>query len=133
MALNGILAGLVGITAGADVISPWWSVVVGLISGALVVVSVLFFDKIKIDDPVGAVSVHGVCGVFGTLAVAFFGGGDLTAQIIGTVSISVFAFITSFILFYIIKLILGVRVSAQEEQEGLDIAEHGAPAYSDGH
>lgn len=133
MALNGILAGLVGITAGADVISPWYAVVVGLISGVLVVVSVLFFDKIKIDDPVGAISVHGVCGVFGTLAVAFFGGGSLKAQIIGAASVSVFAFVTSFILFFLIKLIMGVRVSEQEEAEGLDVAEHGSPAYSDGH
>lgn len=133
MALNGILAGLVGITAGADVISPWFSVVVGLISGALVVCSVLFFDKIKIDDPVGAVSVHGVCGVFGTLAVAFFGGGNLMAQIIGTATVSAFAFVASLILFIILKATIGVRVSAQEEQEGLDIAEHGSPAYSDGH
>ncbi|MFD2255340.1 ammonium transporter [Luteolibacter algae] len=133
MALNGILAGLVGITAGADVISPWASVLVGLISGALVVCSVLFFDKIKIDDPVGAVSVHGVCGIFGTLAVAIFGTGSFMPQLIGTVSISIFAFVTSFILFYIIKVVMGVRVSAQEEQEGLDVAEHGSPAYSDGH
>ena len=133
MALNGMLAGLVGITAGADVISPWFAVVVGLISGVLVVCSVLFFDKIKIDDPVGAVSVHGVCGIFGTLAVAIFGTGDLKAQIIGTLSISVFAFVTSFILFFVIKMIMGVRVSAQEEAEGLDVAEHGSPAYSDGH
>ena len=133
MALNGMLAGLVGITAGADAISPWMAVVVGLISGALVVCSVLFFDKIRIDDPVGAVSVHGVCGIFGTLAVALFGTGDLKAQIIGTLSISAFAFVTSFILFYTIKLIMGVRVSEQEESEGLDVAEHGSPAYSDGH
>ncbi len=133
MALNGMLAGLVGITAGADAISPWSAVIVGLISGALVVCSVLFFDKIKIDDPVGAVSVHGVCGIFGTLAVALFGTGDLKTQIIGTLSISAFAFITSFILFFVIKLIMGVRVSEQEEAEGLDVAEHGSPAYSDGH
>lgn len=133
MALNGILAGLVGITAGADVISPWFSVVVGAISGALVVCSVLFFDKIKIDDPVGAISVHGVCGIFGTLAVAIFGGGVLMTQLIGTLSISAFAFITSLILFLILKVTIGVRVDAQEEAEGLDVAEHGSPAYSDGH
>jgi len=133
MALNGILAGLVGITAGADVISPWFSVVVGLISGALVVCSVLFFDKIKIDDPVGAVSVHGICGVFGTLAVGIFGGGSFMTQLIGTLSVSVFAFVASLILFLILKVTLGVRVDAQEEAEGLDVAEHGSPAYSDGH
>ena len=77
--------------------------------------------------------MHGVCGIFGTLAVALFGTGDLKAQIIGTLSISAFAFVTSFILFDTIKLIMGVRVSEQEESEGLDVAEHGSPAYSDGH
>jgi Amt family ammonium transporter len=131
MGLNGLLAGLVGITAGADAISPWASVLVGAIAGVIVVVSVLFFDKIRIDDPVGAVSVHGVCGVWGTLAVGIFGGGSIVTQAIGTASVSIFAFVTSFILFYAIKLIMGVRVDAQEEHEGLDIAEHGSPAYSD--
>jgi Amt family ammonium transporter len=104
---------------------------VGAIAGVIVVVSVLFFDKIRIDDPVGAVSVHGVCGVWGTLAVGIFGGGSIVTQAIGTASISIFAFVTSFILFYAIKLIMGVRVDAQEEHEGLDVAEHGSPAYSD--
>lgn len=131
MALNGFLAGLVGITAGPDVISPTMSLVVGLISGALVVFSVLFFDKIKIDDPVGAISVHGICGVWGTLAVAIFGGGSLVAQLTGIVSVCAFAFIFSFVVFYVIKLAMGVRVDAQEEEEGLDVAEHGAPAYTD--
>ncbi|MBC7980618.1 MAG: ammonium transporter [Armatimonadetes bacterium] len=131
MALNGILAGLVGITAGADVISPWESVVVGAISGLLVVGSILFFDKIKIDDPVGAVSVHGVCGVFGTMAVAVFGGGKFFIQLLGTASVSLFAFFASFLLFILLKAVMGVRVGAQEELEGLDIAEHGSPAYND--
>ena len=131
MCLNGMLAGLVGITAGADVISPWESVVVGAIAGAIVVLSVLFFDKIRIDDPVGAVSVHGVCGIWGTLAVGIFGGGSIVTQLIGTLSISAFAFVVSFALFFILKLTLGVRVDAQEEDEGLDVAEHGAPAYTD--
>ncbi len=131
MGLNGLLAGLVGITAGADVISPWASVIVGAIAGVIVVLSVLFFDKIRIDDPVGAVSVHGVCGVWGTLAVGIFGGGSIVTQFIGTAAISIFAFVTSFALFYGIKLIMGVRVDAQEEHEGLDVAEHGAPAYND--
>jgi Amt family ammonium transporter len=94
---------------------------------------VLFFDKIKIDDPVGAVSVHGICGVFGTLAVGIFGGGSFMTQLIGTLSVSVFAFVASLILFLILKVTLGVRVDAQEEAEGLDVAEHGSPAYSDGH
>ncbi|GAA5482311.1 ammonium transporter [Haloferula sargassicola] len=131
MGLNGILAGLVGITAGADVISPWMSVVVGAIAGGIVVLSVIFFDKIKIDDPVGAVSVHGVCGVWGTLAVGIFGGGNLGVQALGTFSISAFAFAASLVLFLILKFTLGVRVDAQEEEEGLDVAEHGSPAYSD--
>lgn len=132
MALNGMLAGLVSITAGADVINPWPAVLTGLIGGALVVVAVLFFDKIKVDDPVGAISVHGVCGVWGTLAVAVFGGGSFGAQLLGTVSISAFAFATSFALFFVLKLIMGVRVSAEEESEGLDVTEHGAPAYNIG-
>ena len=131
MGLNGILAGLVGITAGADVISPWYSVLVGLIAGAIVVFSVVFFDKIRIDDPVGAVSVHGVCGIWGTLAVGIFGGGSFFTQLIGTLSVCAFAFVGSFILFFVIKLIMGVRVDEQEEHEGLDVAEHGSPAYND--
>jgi Amt family ammonium transporter len=131
MCLNGMLAGLVGITAGADAISPWESVLVGALSGLIVVFSVLFFDKIKIDDPVGAVSVHGVCGVFGTLCVAFFGGANLGVQALGAFTVGIFAFVVSFVLFFILKLTLGVRVDAQEEEEGLDVAEHGAPAYTD--
>ena len=131
MGLNGILAGLVGITAGADDIAPWWAVVVGLIAGIIVVFSVVFFDKIKIDDPVGAISVHGVCGIFGTLAPGIFGTKDFVWQLIGTLTISAFAFISSFVLFMIIKMVMGVRVDAQEEHEGLDVAEHGSPAYND--
>lgn len=138
MGLNGMLAGLVGITAGAGAITPWAAVLVGLIAGIIVVFSVLFLDKIKIDDPVGAISVHGVCGIWGTLAVAFFGNEALAGekigfmpQLIGTLSISLFAFVSSFILFFLIKLVLGVRVDEQEEAEGLDIAEHGSPAYAD--
>ncbi|MCP5533375.1 MAG: ammonium transporter [Akkermansiaceae bacterium] len=131
MGLNGILAGLVGITAGADDIAPWWAVVVGLIAGIIVVFSVVFLDKIKIDDPVGAVSVHGVCGIFGTLAPGIFGTKDFMWQLIGTLTISAFAFVTSFALFFILKMIMGVRVDAQEEHEGLDVAEHGSPAYND--
>ncbi len=138
MALNGTLAGLVGITAGAGAITPWGAVLVGAIAGAIVVVSVLLLDKVKIDDPVGAISVHGVCGIWGTLAVGIFGKEALAAeaisfkvQLIGTLSISAFAFVGSFIVFYVIKLIMGVRVDSQEEHEGLDVAEHGAPAYND--
>jgi len=131
MALNGILAGLVGITAGADAISPAMSIIVGLVAGVLVVFAIVFFDKIKIDDPVGAISVHGVCGVWGTLAVGIFGGANFMTQLIGTVSVSAFAFIFAFVLFYILKVTLGIRVDEEEEVNGLDVAEHGAPAYAD--
>jgi Amt family ammonium transporter len=138
MALNGMLAGLVSITAGAGSIPPFWALAAGAVGGVIVVLSVNFFDKIKIDDPVGAISVHGVVGIWGTLSVAFFGSEALagekisfSAQLIGTLSISAFAFVTSFIIFYIIKLVMGVRVDEQEEHEGLDVAEHGVPAYND--
>lgn len=131
MALNGLLAGLVSITAGADSVGPWQAVLMGAIGGIIVVFSILFFDKIKIDDPVGAISVHGVVGIWGTLAVAIFGGASFVSQLIGVASIYTFAFIFSFILFFIIKLIMGVRVSEEEEHEGLDVAEHGVPAYTD--
>jgi Amt family ammonium transporter len=132
MALNGILAGLVGITAGADTLTPCAAIIVGLIAGVLVVFSIIFFDKIKIDDPVGAISVHGVCGVFGTLAVALFGSAaPFMTQLIGTLSIGGFAFIFSFIVFSILKVTVGVRVSPEEEAEGLDIGEHGQEAYPD--
>ena len=131
MALNGILAGLVGITAGADVISVWSSVLVGAIAGIIVVFAILFFDKIKIDDPVGAISVHGVCGIWGTVAVGIFGGGKLGVQILGTLSISAFAFVFSFVVFSLVKAVMGLRVSEEEEFGGLDIGEHGQEAYPD--
>ena len=130
MALNGILAGLVGITAGADAMGPWSAALVGAIAGVIVVFSIIYFDSIKIDDPVGAISVHGVCGIWGTLAVAFFGGANLGVQLIGTLSVSAAAFLFAFVVFYIIKLTMGVRVSIEEETEGLDLAEHGQSAYN---
>lgn len=131
MALNGFLAGLVAITAGADAISPGWSIVAGLIGGALVVFSVLALDKIKIDDPVGAISVHGVVGIWGTLAVALFSdAATLGAQLTGIAAVCIFAFVTSFLIFFLIKLVMGVRVDEAEEAEGLDVAEHGTPAYN---
>jgi len=94
---------------------------------------VMFFDKIKVDDPVGAISVHGVCGNWGTLAVGIFGVGEFSfvTQLIGTISVSVFAFAASFIIFLVVKAIMGIRVSAEEETEGLDIGEHGQEAYPD--
>lgn len=135
MALNGILAGLVGITAGADQMAAMSSTIIGLISGVLVVFSVFFFDKLKIDDPVGALSVHLVCGIFGTLAVGLFGelagGAQLMKQLIGVASIGAFTFIFALVLFLVIKAIMGLRVSAEEETEGLDLGEHGSEAYPD--
>ena len=131
MGLNGLLAGLVGITAGADLISPGWSIVVGGIAGVLVVLSVYGFDRAHIDDPVGAISVHGVCGVWGTLAVGLFGGGNLLTQLLGTVSVSVTAFLIALTIFGILKLLGGIRVSEAEEIEGLDLGEHGMRAYHD--
>jgi Amt family ammonium transporter len=135
MVLNGILAGLVGITAGADQMDAFTATLIGLIAGVLVVLSVLFFDKIKIDDPVGAISVHLVCGIWGTLAVGIFGAkagaAQLTSQAIGIVAYGVFTFIFAFVLFYIIKLVMGLRVSEEEEVGGLDLGEHGQEAYPD--
>lgn len=133
MALNGILAGLVGITAGADQMTPMDAVYIGLISGAIVVFAVLFFDKIKIDDPVGAISVHLVCGIFGTLAVGIFGAKAGTAQLMSQLTgIAAYSltFLFAFALFFILKIIFGIRVSPEEESEGLDIGEHGAVAYN---
>jgi Amt family ammonium transporter len=135
MVLNGILAGLVGITAGADQMAMGSSIAIGLIAGVLVVLSVLFFDKIQIDDPVGAISVHLVCGIWGTLAVGLFGNlagtKQLVSQLIGIGAIGVFTFIFAFVLFYAIKLVMGLRVSQEEEVGGLDIGEHGSHAYPD--
>ncbi len=135
MALNGVLAGLVSITAGADAVGPGAAIIMGGIGGVIVVFSILFLDRIKIDDPVGAISVHGTVGIWGTIAVGlpFFNGGNeeifLSSQIIGVILVYAFAFIFSFVVFYLIKLVMGVRVSAEEEAEGLDIGEHGQPAY----
>ncbi|MCW5559802.1 MAG: ammonium transporter [Verrucomicrobiae bacterium] len=135
MALNGILAGLVGITAGADQMAALSASVIGLIAGVIVVFSVIFFDKIKVDDPVGAISVHLVCGIFGTLAVGLFGnlagGKQLVSQLKGIVSVGAFSFIFATVAFLIIKAILGLRVPAEEEIEGLDVGEHGSHAYPD--
>ncbi|RME96153.1 MAG: ammonium transporter, partial [Verrucomicrobia bacterium] len=129
MALNGILAGLVGITAGADTTPVWAAVAVGAVAGILVVFSVLGLDRLRIDDPVGAISVHGVCGNWGTIAVGIFGGGKFLPQLIGTAAVSAFAFVFSLAVFGLIKATLGLRVSEEEEFEGLDVGEHGMPAY----
>ena len=129
MTLNGALAGLVGITAGADVIPVLWSAVVGLIAGVIVVLAVLGFDRIRIDDPVGAISVHAICGVWGTLAVGIFGGGNFVVQLIGVVAAGLTYFITAFVFFAILKATLGIRITENEESRGLDIDEHGMEAY----
>lgn len=137
MMLNGILAGLVGITAGADQMGALTSVLIGGIAGVIVVFSVLAFDKLRLDDPVGALSVHLVCGVWGTLAVGLFGAkagaGQLLTQTIGIAAIGGFSFVFSLVLFAAIKATIGLRVSAHEELEGLDLGEHGYPAYPDFH
>ncbi|MBF2035242.1 MAG: ammonium transporter [Leptolyngbyaceae cyanobacterium T60_A2020_046] len=140
MTINGILAGLVGITAGCAGVNYLGAVIVGLIAGVIVVFSVGFFDSIKIDDPVGAVSVHLVCGIWGTLAVGlfdtesglFFGGGfaQLGAQILGILTIGLFTVVVTSIFWAALKVTLGIRVSPEEEMKGLDIGEHGMEAYS---
>ncbi len=141
LALNGALAGLVAITAGCDIVSPGGALIIGLLAGIILVFSVEFIDqKLKIDDPVGAVSVHGVNGAFGTLAVGlfategglFYGGGSslLISQLIGVAAIFVWAFGLGMILFKTIKATIGLRVSRRIEEEGLDIYEHGESAYN---
>ena len=147
MSLNGALAGLVGITAGCGVVSPTGALIIGLIAGILVVLSVEFIDSVlHVDDPVGAISVHGVCGVWGTLAVGlfalpengmagtglFYGGGfaQLGVQALGAVSVFAWVFIASLLLFFIIKKTAGLRVDAKHELEGLDTSEHGMESYS---
>jgi Amt family ammonium transporter len=136
MTLNGALAGLVAITAGCANVSPGSAIIIGAIAGVLVVISVLFIDKIKIDDPVGAVSVHGVNGAWGTLAAGIFNIGGTTASIIGVQLIGiaacfVYTFGVAFIMFKILAVTIGLRVSAEEETEGLDVTEHGGNAYPD--
>ncbi len=135
MVLNGCLAGLVGITAGADQMglgSAFW---IGLIAGALVVLSVMLIDRIRIDDPVGAISVHLVCGIWGTLAVGIFGAmagaKQFGIQLTGVAAYAVATAVSAFIIFSIVKAVNGLRVSEQEEMEGLDIGEHGLEAYPD--
>ena len=139
MAMNGALAGLVAITGGTAYVSPGSAVIIGSIAGVLVVLAVEFFDKVKADDPVGAIAVHGVNGVWGALAIGlfakdgglFFGGGVklLAVQALGVLVVSVWAFSLTYIVFSILKATVGIRVSADEEMEGLDLSEHGIPAY----
>lgn len=135
MGLNGILAGLVGITAGADQMGLHAALLIGLIAGIIVYFAVVSFDKLRIDDPVGAISVHLVCGIWGTLAVGIFGAkagiGQLGVQILGIVSYGVVCGIAAFLFFAIIKAVMGLRVSEEEEVDGLDYGEHGMLAYND--
>lgn len=141
LTLNGVLAGLVAITAGCDVVSPGGAVIIGILAGILLVFGVEFIDKVlRVDDPVGAVSVHGLNGALGTLLVGVFstsngllyGGGaaQLGSQLIGVLAIGAWAIATGFILFFILKKTVGVRVSRRIEEEGLDIYEHGESAYN---
>ena len=134
MVLNGCLAGLVGITAGADTVPVMYAAIIGLAAGVLVVLAVITIDsKLKIDDPVGAISVHLVCGIWGTLAVGIFSmNPDHTfmTQLIGVASYGVVTFGVALLLFFLLKTVMGIRVSEEEEQEGLDIGEHGMEAYS---
>jgi Amt family ammonium transporter len=135
MFLNGVLGGLVGVTAGADVMSVSDSIVVGFIAGALIVLGVALIDKLKLDDPVGAIAVHLICGVWGTLAVGIFG--ELAGwkqfgyQLIGVIAVGSFCLSMAYAIIKTLKVTIGIRVSSEEEQEGLDIHEHGMDAYPD--
>ena len=135
MFLNGILGGLVGITAGADQMSPGDAILIGAIAGALIVFAVSLVDKIKLDDPVGAIAVHLICGIWGTLAVGLFGAkagfDQFLVQLIGVLCYGAFCVATSFIIIYTLKKTMGIRVSEREELEGLDAHEHKMDAYPD--
>ncbi|MCM4171362.1 ammonium transporter [Arenibacter sp. TNZ] len=135
MMLNGILGGLVGITAGADLMSPMEAIIIGLLAGVIIVLGVALVDKLKLDDPVGAVAVHLICGIWGTLAVGIFGVkaglSQLLYQLTGVAATGVFCCLTAFIILYTIKKTSGIRVSKDEELEGLDLHEHGMDAYAD--
>ncbi|EAQ42210.2 ammonium transporter [Polaribacter sp. MED152] len=135
MFLNGILGGLVGITAGADQMSPTDAIAIGAIAGVIIVFAVSLVDKIKLDDPVGAIAVHLFCGIWGTLAVGIFGNlasmDQFISQLIGVGSYAAFCLVTSFVIIYVLKITMGIRVSEEEELEGLDVHEHGMDAYPD--
>lgn len=135
MFLNGILGGLVGITAGADQMSPTDAILIGAIAGAIIVFAVSLIDRLKLDDPVGAIAVHLACGIWGTLAVGLFGalasGEQFVSQLIGVVSYAAICIVSSFLIIFIMKKTVGIRVSEREELEGLDAHEHGMDAYPD--
>lgn len=132
MVLNGSLAGLVGITAGADTVGVMSAVAIGFVAGIIVVASVLAFDRAGLDDPVGAISVHLVCGVWGTLAVGIFSTNaehSFLTQLVGVLAYGVFCFAAAFLIFFALKASLGLRVDPEEERVGLDVGEHGMEAY----
>ena len=135
MFLNGILGGLVGITAGADQMSPMDAILIGAVAGVLIVFAVNLIDKLKLDDPVGAIAVHLACGIWGTLAVGLFGnlasGAQFISQLTGVACYAVFCIATSFLIIFTLKKTIGIRVSEKEEIEGLDMHEHGMDAYPD--
>lgn len=135
MFMNGVLGGLVGITAGADQMSPTDAILIGLIAGVIVVLGIALIDKLKLDDPVGAVAVHLICGIWGTLAVGIFGAmagfDQFLVQLIGVGIVGAFCVATSFIILMIVKSTTGLRVDKDEELNGLDLSEHGMEAYAD--
>lgn len=128
-ALNGMLAGLVGITANADLVTNAEAIVIGAVAGPLVVGAMLLLEKLKIDDPVGAFPVHGACGIWGGIATAIFGGASFGVQVLGSIAYASWAFVAMFAIFSALKAIGWLRVSEVEETEGLDIGEHGAIGY----
>ena len=140
MVINGVLAGLVSITAGCNVVGPVSAIIIGAIAGILVDVAVVFFDKIKVDDPVGAIAVHGVNGLFGTLAVGlfaiegglFYGGGAslLLTQILGVSAIALFSFTLTFIIMKLLKMSIGIRISNEDEEAGIDASSFGVQSYN---
>ena len=140
MAINGVLAGLVAVTAGCNVVGPNSAIIIGAIAGVLVDMAVIYIDKIKIDDPVGAIAVHGVNGLFGTIAVGlfaeegglFFGGGFdlLWIQVVGVVVIALFSFTTTYLILKLMKRTIGIRISHAEEKVGIDAVSFGVEAYS---
>jgi Amt family ammonium transporter len=135
MFMNGVLGGLVGITAGADQMGPTDAILIGLIAGVIIVLGVALVDKLKLDDPVGAIAVHLICGIWGTLAVGLFGAmagvEQFMAQLIGVGIVGAFSCVTAFIFLYGIKATMGLRVDEDEEMRGLDLVEHGMDAYAD--
>jgi len=135
MFLNGILGGLVGITAGADLMSPNEAVIIGFLAGLIIVLAVALIDKIKLDDPVGAIAVHLICGIWGTLAVGIFGAKagleQIYYQLVGIGIVALFCCLSAFLIIFALKKTVGIRVSKKEELEGLDLHEHGMDAYAD--